>query len=105
MDVNLFEAEIPQVQTQTQFLKIADPQTARRVRVFVPGEQAQMIYENLKIRELPLAELSGYTERMAKSGEGINCMQQLHEGQIIYSCYLYIDLSVGSIDKPDPTSL
>jgi hypothetical protein len=106
--VSYFDSDIAQVAGQTNYLRIADPAAAgKKVRLFVRTIQAQTIYDALQVSEIQRIPDARYSAGTQKDGANVRCLKQTQasDGVVLYSCYLYLDVSVGSIDKPTVGSL
>jgi len=82
---------------------VHDPKVAlNKARLWILGDDAKNIYDSIGVSELNLPADKVYSSNIEKSGSEADCYKQVpvtNPTAIWYSCYLYLDVSVGSIDK------
>jgi hypothetical protein len=80
-------------------------QAQGRVRLFVYTGQASLIYEALKIPEVPGSGDVG-TIVTEKNSDDLACTKTKTEktGESIYFCDIYLNASTGAVDKPSDDS-
>jgi hypothetical protein len=80
-------------------------QAQGRVRLFVYTGQASLIYEALKIPEVPGSGAVG-TLVTEKNSDDLACTKTKTEktGESMYFCDIYLNASTGAVDKPSDDS-